>query len=452
MKYKYLLSIFALSILAFSAQAQIIKIKTIAGTGIGGFSNDGFAATNAELNAPISVAQDAAGNVFVVDFTNRRVRRISTTGIISTYAGNGGGGNTGDSSLATSAQVYPQAIATDKYGNLYIADGINAVVRKVDVTTQFIYTVAGNGLHGYTGFGVPATSASFQGPRGIAVDTSGNIFIADAPNNVVRRVDAVTGIITTVAGNDTVGYLGDNGAAIHARLDSPLAVATDRRGNLYITDYKNNVIRKVDTNGIITTVVGTVNTYGSSGDGGLATLALLNKPAGLACDTNSNLYIADVNNDEIRKVTVATGKITTVVGNGSQGFGGDLGQATGCQLFSPFGVTVDIYGNITIADANNERVRQTYSSVGVANVAQNADLQVYPNPFNDLISINGLTRSDKVCLYDVVGRQVTGLLEATGAGSQEFEIKGLAAGTYMLQVVDADGNKKACTRLVKSAQ
>ena len=140
------------------------------------------------------------------------------------------------------------------------------------------------------------------------------------------------------------------------------------------------------------------------------------------------------------------------MGNGSQGFGGDLGQATGCQLFSPFGVTVDIYGNITIADANNERVRQTYSSVGVANVAQNADLQVYPNPFNDLISINGLTRSDKVCLYDVVGRQVTGLLEATGAGSQEFEIKGLAAGTYMLQVVDADGNKKACTRLVKSAQ
>ena len=215
-------------------------------------------------------------------------------------------------------------MAVDASGNLYIADTGNNRIRKVSAT-GIITTVAGNGSAGYSGDGGPATSAQLDGPEGVAVDGSGNLYIADTCNNRIRKVSA-TGIITTVAGNGSAGYSGDGGPATSAQLSLPAGVAVDGSGNLYIADSGNNRIRKVSATGIITTVAGN-GSPGYSGDGGPATSAQLNQPAGVAVDASGNLYIADSSNNRIRKVS-ATGIITTVAGNGFDGYSGDGGPAT----------------------------------------------------------------------------------------------------------------------------
>ena len=446
MKYTYTLFISCLVLLSRAAIAQTLDIKTIAGTGVLGFSNDGMVGTSAQLYAPINVAVDKGENVYVVDYYNVRVRKINGGDVITTVAGTGTGGYTGDSTLATSARINPQAVAVDKLGNLYIVDGIYSVVRKVN-TLGIISTVAGTGILGYTGNGGPATSARFRGMRGIAVDTFGNMYIADAENNVVRKVNTA-GIVSTVAGNDTAGYSGDYTPAINARLDSPYSVAVDLIGNLFITDYKNNVIRKVDTDGIITTYAGN-GLYGHTGDNGPAASAELNGPAGIAVDTAGNLYIADANNNVIRKVD-RNGIITTVVGNGSAGFGGDLGPALGANLHTPFGVAVDNYHNIIIADANNERVRKAYDPhLAVNSIVKTTSLDVYPNPSAGHITLDNLSKSDKVSIHDMLGRQVGSTWDVAADGTQSFDISSLTSGVYLLQVRDANGDKIAVARFVK---
>ncbi len=257
-------------------------------------------------------------------------------------------------------------------GNIYIADFNNSRIRKVDATTSIITTVAGNGIAGYSGDNGPATSAELNLTRGVAVDGSGNIYIGDFHNNSIRKVTATTGIITTVAGNGTLGYSGDNGPATSAQLDGPDAVAVDASGNIYFADSYNNVIRKVlATTGIITTVAGnglgagsgTPYSGGYSGDNGSATNAELNLPLGVAVDASGNLFITDCANHRIRKVA-ANGIITTVAGNGFGtgsgigGYTGDNGSATSAELNCPEGVTVDTGGNIYIADTYNSVVRK----------------------------------------------------------------------------------------------
>jgi len=332
-------------------------IATIAGGGSGG---DSGPATSATLDAPAGVAVDASGNLFTTSYGGR-VRRVdSATGLITTVAGNGISSFSGDGGPATSAALLtPLGMAMDANGNLFIADVWNNRIRRVDAVSGLITTVAGGGC-GQTamGDGGPATSACVHQPRDVAVDSAGDLFITDIPRNVIRRVDVVSGIITTVAGNGTAGYSGDGGAATSAELNDPRGVQVDSAGNLFISDTGNNVIRRVDaTTGIISTFAGT-GTAAYGGDGGPASSAQLNAPRGLAIDHAGNLFIGDCYNSRIRRVDVATGIITTVAGNGTLGFAGDGGPAGAAALNNPFYVALDNSGHLFIGDAANNRVRE----------------------------------------------------------------------------------------------
>jgi sugar lactone lactonase YvrE len=331
-------------------------ITTAAGGGSGG---DGREATRSIVVLPWAVAADGRADLFIADPAEYRIRRVdSASGIITTAAGDGNPGFSGDGGPAGSASLYPKGVAVDSSGNLFIADTDNNRIRRVDAATGDISTVAGNGTYGYSGDGGLATDADLDYPYGVAVDSSGNLFIADSDNDRIRRVDAVTGIITTVAGDGNWGFSGDGGPATSASLNWPLGVALDTHGNLFIADTGNNRIRRVDAiTGIITTVAGD-SIEGFSGDGGPATSASLNAPYGVALDAFGNLFIADSSNCRVRRVDAVTGIITTVAGNGNWGFSGDGGPATSASLSGPFGVTVDALGNLFMADYYNNRVRK----------------------------------------------------------------------------------------------
>ncbi len=321
-------------------------IVTIAGSGTFGFSGDGGLATGAQLNKPLGVAVDALSDVFIADFYNDRVREVSK-GVISTIAG--GGSSLGDKGLAINAQLFlPGAAAVDSNGDVFIADSGNNRVRKVSNST--ITTLAGAGAAGFAGDNGPAANAQLHSPAGVAVDPAGNVYIADSGNNRVRKVS--NGVITTVAGNGTPGFSGDGGSAVNSQLSDPTGVAVDSNENLYIADYANNRIREVSA-GVITTVAGN-GTPGLSGDNGPAINAQVSGPAGVAVDAAGNLYIADSLNGRIR--VVSGGVINTVAG--SSGFAlGDNGPATKSLLTAPQGVAVDAAGNLYIADTGDNRIR-----------------------------------------------------------------------------------------------
>jgi trimeric autotransporter adhesin len=343
-------------------------ISTVAGNGAEGYSGDGGPATSAELHLPIGVAVDNSGNLYVADNQNNRIRKVTPTGIISTIAGTGSQGYSGDGGPATSAQLnFPNGVAADNSGNLYIADYGNDRVRKV-TPAGIISTVTGNGTAGYSGDGGPATSAQLYVPNSVAVDNSGNLYITDYGNGRVRKVTPA-GIISTIAGNGTSGYSGDGGPATSAQFYSTDGVVVDNSGNLYIADVGNNRVRKVTPAGIISAIAGN-GTFGYSGDGGPATSAQLNAPNALAVDNSGNLYITDNGNSRVRKVTPA-GIISTVAGNGSQGYSGDGGPATSAQLLQPRGVTVDKSGNLYIADSFNGRIRKVTPAGIISTVAGN---------------------------------------------------------------------------------
>jgi uncharacterized protein (TIGR03437 family) len=347
----------------------------VAGNSRAGYSGDGGPATSAQLANPLGVAVDASGNLFIADTNNYRVRRVSTNGIITTVAGNGSNGFSGDGGPATSAQLAnPAGVAVDGSGNLFIVDtnynyapAPNNRVRKVS-TNGIITTVAGSGTWGFSGDGAPATSAQLANPAGVAVDGSGNLFIADSLNHRVRKV-STNGIITTVAGNGAAGFSGDGGPATGAGI-YPAGVVVDGSGNLFIPDAVNNRVRKVSTNGIVTTVAGNNGCCGFSGDGGPATRASLVGPIGVAVDGEGNLFIADSNNNRVRKVST-DGIIATVAGNGTSGFSGDGGPAINAQMAGSNGVAVDGEGNLFIADHNNNRVRKVSTNGIIATVAGN---------------------------------------------------------------------------------
>jgi len=335
-------------------------ITTVAGNGTAGYSGDGGAATSAEIDAVFREAVDSAGNIYIADYVNNRIRKIAAaTGIITTVAGNGTAGFSGDGGQATNAEIMdPQGVSVDTAGNLYIADFGNVRIRKVDVATGIITTVAGNGVSAYSGDGGPATSAGLVAPGEVDVDSSGNLYIVDYNGCRIRKVAEGTGIITTVAGNGTVGYSGDGGPATSAEFQFPAGVAIDNTGNVYIADQRNDRVRKVDaTTGIITTVVGN-GTQGFAGDGGAATSAELYYPGTLAFDAAGNLYIADQFNNRIRRVDAGTGVITTLAGTGQTVFSGDGGVATKANLGGPLGIALDGAGNIYLSDYGNYRIRK----------------------------------------------------------------------------------------------
>jgi sugar lactone lactonase YvrE len=416
-------------------------ISTIAGNGLPGFSGDRGKATAAQLSSPTSLAFDGNGNLYIADRDNFRVRRISSDGIINTVAGIGTPGLSGDNGPAVSAQVYPFAVATDSKGNLYIAD-LTFRIRKVDATTGIITTIAGTGMQGYSGDngpaamaaidvvfdlavgpdgsvyladfgnlrvrkidpsgmmklvagngefgfvaeGVPATLA-LMAPQGVAVDTFGNVYISDFNRDQVRKVDVGTGLINTVAGDGTTGFGGDNGMATKAQLNSPFGLALDSSG-LYFADQGNQRIRRINA-GIISTVAGT-----SIRDGGPATSAFLNLPIGIAVDGANNIntfgqlqappiavatdqagnfYVTD-EEPRILKITPA-GVTSIVAGNGQPGYSGDGGPAINAMISEPTGVAVDISGNVYFTDYLHNRIRRVAASTGtVSTIAGNGTL------------------------------------------------------------------------------
>lgn len=265
-------------------------IHTVAGNGIAGFSGDGGPAIAASLNGPFGVAVDAAGNIYIADTNNNRIRRVDAKGIISTVAGSDTFGFGGDGGPATAATLYaPENIALDALGNLYIADWGNARVRMVN-RAGMISTVAGNGANGYNGDGQPATAARISA-RCVAVDLAGNLYIADEESSRIRKVDR-EGVISTVAGNGSFDFSGDGGPAIEASLYSPYAVAVGKSGYIFIADFVNNRVREVDSDGLIHTVAGD-GIAGFSGDGGAATAAQLSNLTGIAIDAEENIYVPD---------------------------------------------------------------------------------------------------------------------------------------------------------------
>lgn len=331
-------------------------IYTYAGNGIQGYSGDGGAASTAELSWPRGVSLDAGGNLYIADTSNDRIRRVdAASGIVTTVVG-GTQGSSGDGGPAISAELsYPEGVTSDAAGNLYIADTLNNRIRKVDAATGIITTVAGNGTGGFGGDGGLATNALLDVPAAVALDTSGDIYVADTGNNCIRRVDAITGIIITVAGDGNAGFSGDGGPATKAELTTPFGIAVDASGNLYIPGDLR--IREVSAaTAIITTIAGN-GIQGYSGDGGPAVDAEFWDTEGVTVDTSGNLYIADTADGTIRRVSAATGIIITVAGDGVDGYGGDGGPTTSAELHYPEDAALDGAGNLYIADTWNNRVR-----------------------------------------------------------------------------------------------
>jgi uncharacterized protein (TIGR03437 family) len=411
------------------------NITRIAGNGQSGYSGDGGIATAAQLEYPDGIAVDAAGNVYVADLTAQVVRLIAPNLTISTYAGLGTAGYTGDGGPAIQAQLNaPTGLALDAAGNLYIADSGNHAVRKVS-KSGVIGTTAGIGSPGYSGDGGAATSAALDQPEGVAVDASGLLYIADTFNNRVRVV-APGGIIQTVAGTGISSFSGDGGPAANAALFLPTDVATDSGGDLYIADYGNSRIRQVAQGNIQTVVgssettvifnlapattirlngptglavdgsgdifiaeggigtgtglgmgdykiwkingVGVVSTAAGngienySGDGGPATAAQMNTPSNMVLDAVGNLYIADSANNRVRRVSPG-GVIVTVAGTGVAGYSGDGGPAAGAMLSNPEGLASDADGNVYIADTGNNRIRKLLPSGTIISIAGNGN-------------------------------------------------------------------------------
>ena len=354
-------------ILGRSTDAQIIT--TIAGSGIG----DGKPATEAYI-AACSIAFDTEGNLLIADTDHHRIRKIDAqTGIITTIAGTGQPGYNRDNIQATQATLYdPMGVAFDLKGNLYFCDEGNVRIRRIDAKTGLITTVAGNGKRADTIVGTPALKASFQTPTDVAVDADGNIYVSTYYiQNAIWKINAKTGLVEIFAG-DTAGGIGnfggfggDDGPAVNAKLSQPYGIALDKEGNLYIADMSNHRVRKVDAKTKrITTVAGN-GRWGFGGDGGKATKASLYSPQYVHVDSQGNLYISDWGNCRVRKVSSQTGIITTVAGTMNWGFNGDNIPAIRAELHYLKGLTTDVAGNLYIADWGNGRIRKVDGKTGI---------------------------------------------------------------------------------------
>jgi uncharacterized repeat protein (TIGR03803 family) len=463
-------------------------ITTVAGDGTNGYSGDGGAATNADLSNPYGVAVDACGNLFIADTYNFRIREVGMNGVITTVAGDGTNGYSGDGGAATNAGLSdPYGVAVDAFGNLFIADTYNFRIREVGMG-GVITTVAGDGTNGYSGDGGAATNAGLSKPCGVAVDGWGNLFIADTYNFRVREV-GTNGIITTVAGSGTNGYFGDDGPATNANLDYPRSVAVDAFGNLFIADSGNNCIREVDTNGFITTLAGN-GMSGYFGDGGPASDAELNNPTAVSVDAAGNVFVTDSGNNRIREVDT-NGIITTVAGNGMSGYSGDGGPASNAELNGPASVVVDAAGNVFVTDSGNNRIREilfqgptlvltnvatsaagsydvvvsnAYGSItsGVATLMVGLPPTITSQPTNlaleygdiAIFSVTAAGTSPFFCQWQFNGVNLTDNFEITGSQSSVLTLTGVTlgnAGTYRVVVTNVYGSTNASATLTVQA-
>jgi sugar lactone lactonase YvrE len=331
-------------------------LTNIVGDGGSGYSGDGGPATKANLKLPAGLTYDQQGNLYIADRENHRVRKVDTKGIITTIAGNGTAGFSGDGGPAVKASLnLPAGVAVDNDGNIFISDRSNDRIRKVD-SKGIITTFAGSGKEGYNGDSIPALKASIDKPFGLALDNKGSLYIADRGNNRIRKVNKA-GVITTVAGDGGFFFIGDNGPAYRASIAAPTGMVVDDKGNVYIADWNNNRIRVVDTLGMIRTVVGT-GQQDYNGDSEVARETNLHLPFGVALDKEGNLLVIDRSHYRIRKIDPNGSKVVTIAGNGIKEFGGDGGPAVGAMLSFPHGIAVDKNDNVIFADRQNHRIRK----------------------------------------------------------------------------------------------
>ncbi|HEX4950053.1 MAG TPA: BACON domain-containing carbohydrate-binding protein [Blastocatellia bacterium] len=363
-------------------------LTSVAGTRTAGFNLESGSGPASQLYAPETVALDAAGNLYIADKGNHRIRKVTRSGLISTVAGSGQLGSSGDGGLAINAAMnQPYWVAVDASGNLYISDTNNHRIRKVNAS-GIITTIAGTGLEGFGGDGGAATQAQLNTPVGITLDKSGNLLIADAANHRIRKLNLSTGIITTMAGNG-YGFGGDGGQAAQAQLNFPTSVVLDHAGNFYIADTSNHQVRKVTAAGIISRFAGT-GSSGFSGDGGQANLAQFTAPGGMTVDAAGNLYVTDQGNHRVRKIA-PDGIITTIAGNGTttSPTSDEGGVATTATLNAPAGVAVDAVGNLFIADTDNHRVVMVAAYKSAATVSAASYASTQPVAAESIVSVFG---------------------------------------------------------------
>lgn len=376
---------FALSTLCVISLTGLC-LAAVVTTTAGGYVGDGGPATSAGLRFPRWVLQDAAGNTYLSDTFNHRIRKIASNGLISTFAGTGIAAFSGDGGQARNANLsYPSGIAYDAAGNMIVADAGNNRIRKID-TAGVITTIAGVGTAGYSGDGGPATLAQLFGPYGVALDIAGNIFFTDIDNQVVRKIDTL-GIITTVAGNGTAGYNGDGITATSAQLNFPRGVILDSHENLYIADTMNHRVRRVNAAGTIFTFAGD-GTQGFSGDGGPATAAEVGNPRGLLIQGNQ-LFISNAGSSHIRFVNFSTNIINSFAGN-VFGYDGDGNPPALTDFYGATGMLFTATGSLLVGDQTNFRLREVTptgtttkaGSFGPDNVASTQSLLIDPLNFS----------------------------------------------------------------------
>ncbi len=422
-------NIFLITLLLRVSFCGAQNIYTYAGTGVSGYSGDGGLALNSKMD-PFKICVDGSGNVYIVDAAHHCVRKVNASGIISTFAGTGVSGFSGDGALATGAQLDgPSAVVSDLSGNIYISDQNNNRVRKVDAS-GVISTYVGNGSYGFGGDGGMANLALLKAPNGMAIDLSGNLYIADQVNNRIRKVNSA-GIISTFAGNGGSGFSGDGGLATNAPIVTPSGVATDATGNVYITDQGNNRIRLVNTSGIISTFAGT-SSSGFSGDGGPATSAQLFLPVEVAVDISGNVYVADFFNNRIRKINTL-GIISTMAGASTAGYSGDGGAASLAKLNAPQGIAIDPSSNIYIVDRNNYRIREICTSncsAGILQLKGMDQIFVSPNPNHGLfkLKIDNEIENGEMILVNSLGQKV--FEQKIAQGENDVNVKHVGQGLY----------------------
>ena len=433
---KYIFIYLMCMCLSLSTRCQYIH--TLAGTGVFGYNGDSIAATGARLYSPESIAFDKHKNLYVCDAMNYRIRRIDSNGIITTFAGVGSPGFNGDSIQATAALLSANVLAVDGNGNIFFVDA-NERIRKVD-TTGIITTMCGIGISGYNGDSIPATDAMIYGGWGIVIDKEGNIIFSDQGNDRIRKIDVSTGYIYTIAGTGFTGYNGDGILATEAQIYVADGLALDTSGNLMFSDLYNYRVRKIDKiSGLISTVLGT-GILGYNGDGLPATATEIASVVGLIFDQNDNLFFCDAGNSRVRMVSSSDIVVHTIAGTGVRGYNGDGILATDAQVYDPSYPAISIDGNLVFSDLDNERIRTINGTVGIRNVPdenKTIGFDVYPNPATNVVNLTATQQwssGSLITAYNLSGQQVYRKIEDFTSRRIAINTSDWMDGLYLLMI------------------
>lgn len=424
--------LFSLLLMPAFVHAQVIT--TVAGNGVQGFGGDGGPATAAQLDRPTAIAFNKTGDMYVVDALGKRLRKVSATGIITTVAGDGTIGPAGDGGPATAAKVRALSVVTDTLGNVYISELTR--IRKIDAG-GIITTIAGSDTVGYNGDGIPATNASvYEAYLGFA-DEGGSIWFSDRYNKRIRKIDN-TGIISTIAGTGISGSSGDGGPATAATMGGPGFLSRNKSGELFVPDMFARRTRKINTAGVIDAFAGYGLGGSTGGDGGPALTAAVAGVTSVACDDSGNAYLAMSSADVIRKVNAA-GIISTVAGNGTEGFSGDGGPALSAQMNNVVHITL-YNGNLYLVDMYNNRIRRIGLSVPIPSAVGSVSVPVaalYPNPASSLITVKAHASISSLRVMNMQG-ELSDVWPRINGEEATIDVRHLAAGVYRVVVNGSD--------------